>query len=248
MAVKDIFRLLRQRFFRHKVSQTNPMSLTDKSMLVVAPHPDDETFGCAGLIAQKLKLGAEVSVVFLTNGENSLANVPQEEIKLYRQKSAKDAAKILGVSTIYFLGLKDGAIPRKNDESFVDAVKKITQIIEEVTPLELYCTHAHESWSDHNAAAELTIVALQKLDKPISLYMYWVWVWFSVPLKRMNVLNFSQTYHLSIGDVMKTKKEAIDCYLNALHVSKEPYCGRLPKMFLKAFEWPYEVFEKVEYR
>ena len=224
------------------------MSNSKQEIIIISPHPDDETFGCAGLIAFKVKQNAKVSVVFLTNGEKSLEDVPAEEIMLHRQNSARAAAEILGVKDIYFMDLADGAIPHQDDTDFNQAVESLATHIETVDPAEVFCTHIAEGWSDHTAAAELTIAALKKLDRSISLYMYWVWVWFSVPLKGMRALDFSRTYYLDVLDVMQQKKSAIDCYLNALHVSGVPYCGRLPKMFLKAFDWPYEVFEKVEYK
>jgi LmbE family N-acetylglucosaminyl deacetylase len=247
--MKDFFRLCRQKILRFFLqSRSLKDILTDKNILIIAPHPDDETFGCAGLIALKVKQNVKVSVLFLTNGEKSLEDVPAEEIMLHRQNSARAATEILGVKDIYFMNLVDGAIPHQNDTDFSQAVEKLATHIAMVDPAEVFCTHIAEGWSDHTAAAELTIAALKKLDRPISLYMYWVWVWFSVPLKGMRALDFSQTYYLDILDVIQEKKSAMHCYLNALHVSGVPYCGRLPKMFLKAFDWPYEVFEKVEYK
>lgn len=247
--MKDIFQLFRQQILRFFIwSRSSKYIMCDKNILIIAPHPDDETFGCAGLIALKVKQNVKVSVVFLTNGEKSLQNVSTEEIMLHRQNSARAAAEMLGVRDIYFMNLADGAIPHPEAPSFTQAVDKIADLIETIAPSEVFCTHIAEGWSDHTAAAELTIAALKKLDRSISLYMYWVWVWFSVPLKGIRALDFSQTYYLDVLDVMQQKKSAIHCYLNALHVSGVPYCGRLPKMFLKAFEWPYEVFEKVEYR
>src|SRR5574340_1404799 len=38
-------------------------------ILVVAPHPDDESLGCAGLIKQAVENGADVHVVVMTNGD-----------------------------------------------------------------------------------------------------------------------------------------------------------------------------------
>lgn len=38
-------------------------------LLIVAPHPDDETLGCAGLIQQAQASGVEVFVVLMTNGD-----------------------------------------------------------------------------------------------------------------------------------------------------------------------------------
>ena len=42
--------------------------LTGKRVLVLAPHPDDETFGCGGSLALHAEAGDPVKVVFLTNG------------------------------------------------------------------------------------------------------------------------------------------------------------------------------------
>ena len=246
--VKNCVRKLRQLFFRWKVRQCNDYVITNNSIVIIAPHPDDETFGCAGLIALKVGQGVDVSVIFLTNGEKSLLGVSKEEILLHRQNSALNAAKSLGVKQTYFMNFSDDVIPRQRDFGFDTAADKVADLIEAIAPSEVFCTHISEGWSDHTAAAELTRSALQKLDKPITFYYYWVWVWFSVPLKNMNVLNFSNTFYLPIRSVIQQKKDAINQYLNDLHVSGMPYCGRLPKMFLKAFDWPYEVFEKVEYK
>ncbi len=40
-------------------------------VLVFAPHPDDEALGCGGLIQQALALGAQVRVIFQTDGDNN---------------------------------------------------------------------------------------------------------------------------------------------------------------------------------
>jgi LmbE family N-acetylglucosaminyl deacetylase len=43
-------------------------SLTEKSILVFAPHPDDETLGCGGTIANRVREGHEVEIFFMTDG------------------------------------------------------------------------------------------------------------------------------------------------------------------------------------
>ena len=42
---------------------------TDTSLLVVSPHPDDETLCCAGLIERVLHEGGRVSVLWITSGD-----------------------------------------------------------------------------------------------------------------------------------------------------------------------------------
>ena len=43
--------------------------LEGSPVLVLAPHPDDEVFGCGGALVQAAKNGIPVRVVVLTDGE-----------------------------------------------------------------------------------------------------------------------------------------------------------------------------------
>jgi len=89
--------------------------------MVLAPHPDDETIGCAGVIQQALKAGARVRVAYLTNGEhNELAFIVYEKRLIFKQggfihmgelrrKEAIKAMESLGLSDrdLTFLGYPD---------------------------------------------------------------------------------------------------------------------------------------------
>ena len=58
----------------------------NERVLILAPHPDDEVIGCAGVIQQALKAGARVKVVYLTNGDhNELAFIVYEKRITVRQ-------------------------------------------------------------------------------------------------------------------------------------------------------------------
>ena len=46
------------------------------SLLVIAPHPDDETLAVGGLIAAQRAKGLEVVVVAVTDGENAYPDSP----------------------------------------------------------------------------------------------------------------------------------------------------------------------------
>jgi LmbE family N-acetylglucosaminyl deacetylase len=93
-------------------------------LLVVAPHPDDETLCCAGVIQRVLSAGGRASVVWLTSGdgsqlgeliiEKSLFGNPQK-MRAYgerRMREARAATAALGVpaSGQFFLGYPDGAV------------------------------------------------------------------------------------------------------------------------------------------
>jgi len=89
--------------------------------LILAPHPDDETIACAGVIQQALKAGAKIRVVYLTNGDhNELAFIVYEKrltvrsgefvhMGNVRQQEAVRAMQFLGLSEddLVFLGYPD---------------------------------------------------------------------------------------------------------------------------------------------
>jgi len=92
-------------------------------LLVIAPHPDDETLCCAGAIQQVLAGGGAVSIVWLTSGDgsalaalfagdNPLAGAAMRRLGELRMAEARRAARSLGVPAErqYFLGYPDGAL------------------------------------------------------------------------------------------------------------------------------------------
>jgi LmbE family N-acetylglucosaminyl deacetylase len=74
-----------------------------RTVIVFAPHPDDETLGCGGTIARKISEGYEVIIAIMTDGRYALLRVggscsptPDELVQI-RRKEAEKATKILGV-------------------------------------------------------------------------------------------------------------------------------------------------------
>ena len=94
------------------------------SLLVVSPHPDDETLCCAGLIQRVVAAGGRVSVVWLTSGDGSELDMflveralrihPEKmrDLAAKRMREARAAAMILGVppGRRFFLGYPDGGL------------------------------------------------------------------------------------------------------------------------------------------
>ena len=90
-------------------------------ILILAPHPDDEVLGCAGIIQKALSLKIPVRVVFLTNGDSNQWSflvyrkfpvvIPRAVMKMgmLRCEEAISAAKVLGLSQeqLTFLGYPD---------------------------------------------------------------------------------------------------------------------------------------------
>jgi LmbE family N-acetylglucosaminyl deacetylase len=102
------------------ISDIEPIQKDDR-ILILAPHPDDEAIGCAGIVQEALRQGAKVRIVYLTNGDsNQLAFIVYEKRLTFkkgeflhmgevRRKEANTAMRLLGVdeSNLIFLGYPD---------------------------------------------------------------------------------------------------------------------------------------------
>jgi LmbE family N-acetylglucosaminyl deacetylase len=91
--------------------ESPPIQFTSKDrVLIIAPHPDDESIAAAGVIQQAIKAGAKVKVCLLTNGENNefafivyerrIVLKPKEFLRLgqVRRQESLDALLLLGVA------------------------------------------------------------------------------------------------------------------------------------------------------
>ena len=88
-----------------------PETVHAQRVLVLAPHYDDETYGCGGLLVQLCAAGADVRVLFLTDssgGEEAVGD--PEAYRATRRAEAKAAATCLGVQTLEHVDLPDGRL------------------------------------------------------------------------------------------------------------------------------------------
>ncbi|MER5422424.1 PIG-L deacetylase family protein [Streptosporangium roseum] len=109
-------------------------------VLVVAAHPDDVDFAAAGSIAQFTDRGVEVTYCVVTDGDaggfdRELDNGGMAEL---RRTEQTNAAKIVGVTDLRFLGYHDGTVVQS-----LDLRRDITRVIRQVRP-DLVITHTPE--------------------------------------------------------------------------------------------------------
>ncbi len=93
-------------------------------VLVFAPHPDDDIIGCGGSIAKHVRGGSDVTVVYMTSGDAGSLKYSKGELAKMREAEAKNAAKVLGVKDLVFLGNADGYL-ECNKENLVKTVDLI---------------------------------------------------------------------------------------------------------------------------
>jgi LmbE family N-acetylglucosaminyl deacetylase len=221
----------------------------ENSIIIITPHPDDEIFGMGGYLIRALKSEADVHIIYLTDGENSLRDIDPEIIRRERIGLSKSIAEQLNIpaESLYRLHLPDGAVPRRGHVGFDEAVEKVRTIVEKLRPGAVFVTHPLDTWPyDHIAAYEITQEALKRSDSDISLYAYWVWLWYSMPLSALGNINRQKTIRFNIAGELERKRELIDIYMHHTAQNGKPYSGILPRSMMGAFRYPYEVFEKIE--
>lgn len=235
--LKDYIRTIRLPIIRIRTSFRSKL-VTGKRILLVAPHPDDEIIGCAGLIQQALKAGKKIDVVILTGGGKShsnCCNIDEDTLIEARRKLSRKAAQVVGLPLehLHFLNYPDGSISYENKET-----ERLKQLIEELSPEAIFIPHKGEGWSDHVEAGN--VIRKLKLSG-IQLYEYCVWFWYynvwNIDWKNACVLKMNREEH-------QRKLKAMDAYITPLAPCGKPWSGILPKVFVKANQWNKELYFK----
>jgi len=198
------------------------------SVLVLAPHPDDETLGCGGSIRKHINKSENVYVCFITKGEKShyvhgIKHISFEEVAKIRKTEALKAMEILGVpqTNIIFLDFPDG-----DAWIYVDDIQmKLEQLITSIKPSTIYCPHIDDGHLDHQTTYMAVKSALENLsDIQVELRYYIIWgILPSFNLK----IDLSQ-------DEYSTKEKAISVYQSQISLLGED--------FFYSFLKPYEKF------
>jgi LmbE family N-acetylglucosaminyl deacetylase len=137
--------------------------------VVVFAHPDDAEFLCGGTVATWTKGGTEVHYVCATDGSAGW-NGPdrtRDEIARLREDEMREAAEVLGVSSVTFLGFVDGTL-----EPNLDLRRAVTREVRRLRP-DILLTFEPTLWSgrryvnhpDHRAIGE-AVLAVVACDAP----------------------------------------------------------------------------------
>lgn len=134
-------------------------------LLVVAPHPDDETLGCGGLIASTLAQGGDVHTLFVTDGGASHPPSdlwPRERLARRREEEASEALLRLGLGdrARTFLRLMDAAMPAAGSPPWETALAQVVATVTSFEPDLVVLPWRRDPHCDHRAAFTLASAAI----------------------------------------------------------------------------------------
>jgi LmbE family N-acetylglucosaminyl deacetylase len=146
-------------------------------ILVVAPHPDDETLGGGGFIARARRLNQKVRVVVATDGGQGILDkyITSEELVSIRQQETQNAVSILGMAKedVVFLNIPDSEANRH-----IPALEEgLRREIEVLRPQLILSPHRIDKHPDHNAVTKAVDNLCQKQIIRCPVYEYPIWFW-----------------------------------------------------------------------
>ncbi|MBD3858525.1 bacillithiol biosynthesis deacetylase BshB2 [Bacillus sp. 28A-2] len=193
----------------------------NEHVLVMLPHPDDESFGVAGLIAQSRKRGIPVTYACGTLGEmgrnmGSPTYANRETLPELRKQELINACKEMDITDLRMLGLRDKTLEFEDDEYLADVMENI---IDEVKPTLIVTFYpGHGVHPDHDATGEAVIRALyrkKKEDRPVTYCM-------AITRNREEVLGNA--------DIVIDITDVADIKLNALRAHRTQTEGMLKEL------------------
>lgn len=196
-----------------------PKDLADiQACLVLAPHADDESLGCGGLISLLRNSKVEVSVVVTTDGSQSHPNskrFPPEKIKLIRKNEVLKALQILGVeeNNVTFFEGRDAALPAKGQPGFELLSQKLKSIIKQSQPQLILVPYELDPHCDHRATWQLLNEALNGYGK-VKVWEYPIWLYELAKKEDIPTLKPGELKKINIQSFLDAKIKAIKSHVS----------------------------------
>lgn len=219
----------------------------DGSALVIAPYPDDETFGCGGWIARQRAAGRDVHIIFVTDGSASHPSHPSlapAEIKTLRATEARAAAAALQLdpAALHFLEIPDGQLSRLDPAVALTLSRRLHDLLRELSPSELLLPCRNDRSSEHEAAFHLIATALAELPASPRILEFPVWSWWSPSLAWRLLFSSAHIHRCRFPRQHAQKLAALACYRSQTALLPPQTHSALPEGFVALFSAPEEYF------
>ncbi|MBO0357748.1 PIG-L family deacetylase [Hymenobacter sp. BT186] len=222
--------------------------------VVIAPHPDDESLGCGGLLALLRKAGVPVWCVLVSDGSMSHPNsvkFPAAARQALRATELRLALTELGVDSneLQTLNLTDGAVPTPDTPTGAMAVQHLYNFLQQIGAKTILCPWRRDPHPDHRATSELVRSTIAKLPQPPRLLEYVVWAWERAAPADLPQPGEATGWRLDISAVLPQKQRAIAAHRSQLApgiIDDDPTGFLLSADMLAHFAQPFEAYLEVD--
>jgi len=185
-------------------------------VLVVTAHPDDSEFGAGGTVARLAREGKQVSYCIVTNGNKGSGDrtMTPERLAGIRAEEQRNAARVLGVETVDFLGFPDCEV-----EDTRESRMAVTAAIRRHRPDRLIIQNPHRtknlgaSHRDHRTVAGIALDCVYPLARDHMAFPELMPEFEPHKVRQVYVMQW-QNPHLviDISDVIDLKLRALACH------------------------------------
>ena len=244
---------------RRAIDDTERAAL--RSCVVIAPHPDDETFGCGATIARKTAAGTTVDVIVVTDGRASHRSerITPDELVEIRTGELYAAGQALGIPAgrVHQLGVADGELIPARDR----VRDEIAERLLDLAPDDVLVTSGLDWHDDHRVTSEIVREIFPSLPLGTELAEFPIWWWAdgpwpmrppgaSVPVRGLRLvsdplraLGGPRPRAVSTGGFLDRKRAAIGAYASqTTNLTGEPGWAVLDDAWIDQFCGPAELF------
>lgn len=194
--------------------QERPLPALDvmecKNLVVVAPHPDDETLGLGAMITHLAAAGVRIQVVCASDGGAARPSASASErlrMETILRYESRRATNLLNIPPPVLLGLPDGELTDHQDK----LTETLTEILEAAGPAP-WCaaTWRGDGHPDHEAVGRAASTACERAGATLLEYPIWMWHW-AIPADA--AVPWERAYSVRTpGWALERKRRAAQCY------------------------------------
>ena len=217
----------------------------DGTCLILAPHPDDESLGCGGLIAACVSAGRPPLVAVMTDGaaSHNSPTYPPAKLGKLRAQEVTAAVEALGLppDRLWLGGLPDAAAPLDGPR-FKQSVKQLLSLMKQAPSCgTVIGPWKHDPHCDHEAVARMAEAVADRAA--CQLLSYPVWGWMLPDDDRLPVPHVAG-WRLGTARFAERKRQAIEAHRSqhAGLITDDPDGFALPAKLLSQCTQPFEVF------
>ncbi|WP_028403395.1 bacillithiol biosynthesis deacetylase BshB2 [Ectobacillus panaciterrae] len=207
----------------------------ERHVLVVFPHPDDESFAAGGTISLYTQAGIPVTYACGTLGQMGrnmgkqvFAN--RETMPEIRKKELQDACRVMGIQDLRLLGFHDKMLEFEDVDFVAD---RIEEVIRDVNPsLVITFYPEHGVHPDHNAFGRAAVRAVSRMPEEERPVIYAV----AITKNRTEVLGEPDVV-IDIGDVFETKLAALAAHRSQTEAMMEETKVKVQNKDAQTLQW-----------